>query len=407
MSSSIEFLLQKYGISPKTSFQSYSNVPSRSNQSPLKSSDLSSTLELELQRAKSEIADLKSQITSLNLQKDKELTLKTLDLDSEFKFQLSKSRGLEDQVTFLKTQMEFYETENKKMQEQFFIEKENWMLQMESLKRQLQYKQIEGNSSSSSVKLEKEENRMLREQVMQLKNNEVELNCELDELRRAFDREKGKMQESVGLKDIEMKTCSGEFQLVLQQMKQEQERLQQACANLNGNVCEKDKKIKELENVLRLSEEAREALKKQQMATQDFIKDVVSVNEQLVGSLQKSSNPKNKKRTNSASRKSNTLPKPFQDEDSQRKKVSIPSYLNNESKIQETIQNLEEEIQEINSNYKKLLIKTNDGSSDYLKYKEEIDNLAKLLEEKSKTLFAAKRKYSSMVREKIINKAIN
>lgn len=404
MSSSIEFLLQKYGISPKNSCQSYSNL--HSHQSPLRSSDLSSTLELELQRAKSEITDLKSQITSLNLQKDKELTLKTLDLDSELKFYSNKNRSLEEQVTFLKTQMEFYETENKKMQEQFFIEKENWMLQMESLKRQLQYKQIEGNSSISSVKLEKEENRMLREQMMQLKNNEVELNCELDELRRAFEREKNKMQESVSLKDIEMKTCVGEFQLTLQQMKQEKEKLQQVCANLNGDLNEKDKKIKELENVLRLSEEAREALKKQQTATQDFIKDVVSVNEQLVGSLQKSSNPK-KKRSNSTSKKSKTLPKHFQDEDPVRKKVSVPSYLNNESKIQETIQNLEEEIQEINSNYKKLLIKTNDGSSDYLKYKEEIDNLAKLLEEKSKTLFAAKRKYSSMVREKIINKAIN
>ena len=161
--------------------------------------------------------------------------------------------------------------------------------------------------------------------------------------------------------------------------------------------------------MIRLSEEAREALKKQQMATKDFIKDVISVNEQLVGSLSKEAKPRSKKRSSSAQRNKSAMSvkTPREEAPSIKQKVLVPSYLNKEGKLQDTIQNLEDEIAEINSNYKRLISKTQDGTSDYLKCKEEIDKLARLIDEKSKALFAAKRKYSSMVREKIINEAIN
>jgi chromosome segregation ATPase len=415
MSSSVEFLLQKYGISPKSSQPRPSNLSQGSLESPIdlktspmRSSELSPSLEIDLQRCKSEITDLKSQITSLKLQKEKEVTLKVMESESDLKLQLGRNQNLEDQIIFLKSQLEFFESESRRSHDQFLIEKESWVLQTENLKRQLQYKQIEGNSSSSSVKLEKEENRILREQLVHLKKNEQELLNERAELKRELERERNRLKETVEIKDIEVKSHLGEAELNLQQVRLENEKLHQLCTELNLNLNEKDRKIKELETVVRLSEEAREALKKQQMATQDFIKDVVSVNEQLVDSLQK--DPKSRKKRSTSARKNKSSPslRSSKDEEpSMRKKVSVPSYLNKEGKLQDTIQTLEEEISEINNKYKRLVAKTQDGTSDYLKSKEEIDRLAKSIDEKSKTLFAAKRRYSSMVREKIINEAIN
>ena len=415
MSSSIEFLLQKYGISPKSS-QNHPTPSFISSQmtpdckiSLMRSSELSPSFDLELERAKNEISDLKSQITSLKLQKEKEVTLKVLEIESDYKLAQGRNKSLEEQINFLKSQLEFFKNETRRQQEQYSIEKENWMLQSENLKRQLQYKQIEGNSSSSSAKLEKEENRMLREQLTQLKQNEQGMLNEMNDLKKEIDRERNRMKENVEVKDIEFKSQSEELELVIQQHKQDNEKLHHLCSELNQSLSDKDKKIRELENIIKLSEEAREALKKQQMATQDFIKDVVSVNEQLVGSLSKEAKPRGKKPSARAKKtKSAVSLKTSREEDSSiRQKVSIPSYLNKEGKLQDTIQNLEDEITEINSKYKRLINKTQDGSSDYLKCKEDIDKLAKLIDEKSKTLFAAKRRYSSMVREKIINEAIN
>lgn len=415
MSSSIEFLLQKYGISPKNSqtlpsqsFKESQLTPDR-QKSPMRSSELSPSLDLELQRAKSEIFELKSQIASLQLQKEKEATLRLLEIESDLKIVKGHNKNLEEQVVFLKSQIEFFENESRRQQEQYLIEKENWVLQSENFKRQLQYKQIEGNSNSSSAKMEKEDNKMLREQLAQLKQTEQERLNEINDLKKEINRERNKMKECNDIKDIEYKSQSGEFDLVLQQLQEDNDKLNHLCSELNQSLNEKNKRIRDLENVIRLSEEAREALKKQQMATKDFIKDVISVNEQLVGSLSKEAKPRSKKRSSSAQRNKSAMSvkTPREEAPSIKQKVLVPSYLNKEGKLQDTIQNLEDEIAEINSNYKRLISKTQDGTSDYLKCKEEIDKLARLIDEKSKALFAAKRKYSSMVREKIINEAIN
>lgn len=431
MEPTIEFLLQKYGISPKdqSSPSSRNYLKSQSSlreiydqKSPMHASKIQEKQksldlhhydnEVEIQRLKTEISDLKAKINSMNLQKDKEMTIKTLEIESELKMLASKNRNLDEQNTFLKSQLDFYEAENKRSHEQYLLDKDNWTLQCENIKRQLQYKNIEENSASQSVKIEKEENKNLREQVLKLRNIENDLNEEMGALKKAFDREKQEYRDKLRLAEEEIKSIQDEYELTMQQQKQENEKLKSMLGNQNSIISDFEKKIKELEHINRLSEEAREALKKQQQATQSFIKDVVSVNEQLVDSLKKEPKkpPSHKERSTSSKRiksSQSTSSIKAKDEENSRKRVALPSYLNQENKLQQQISDLENEIADINKNYKQLLDDTHEGSSDYMKLKVELDGISKVLDEKSKILFSAKRRYSTMVREKLFAKAFN
>ena len=85
-----------------------------------------------------------------------------------------------------------------------------------------------------------------------------------------------------------------------------------------------------------------------------------------------------------------------------RKKVSAPSYLKSEEKLQDLISSLEREIEDINTHYRRLLQTSQEGGSGYLTLKKELDDMAKVLDEKTKSLFSAKRRYSTIIREKMM-----
>ena len=427
MEPNIDILLQKYGInpkdqqnniSPKEPYKSYnfsqdyesrqqSIQPLLNKIKQLESSTLDT--ETENQRLKTEISDLKSRIYSISLQKENELSLKTFELENDLKLLLVKSKSLEDQNSFLKSQIEFYESENKRSSEQFSIEKENLVLQIENFKRQIKYKQIEENSAASSVRIEKEENKNLRDQILKIRENEKNLAEEHKKMVKTFEKEKQEYIEKLQIAKEEAKDLSNDYEILVQELKQENDKLKSVCGSQNSCIANLEKKIKELEHMNELSEEARQALKKQQIATQDFIKDVVSVNEQLVSSLKKaprkSPAPKSKEKSPLHKSKNSfsavNLKPPF-DEKKMRKKVSAPSYLKSEEKLQDLISNLEREIEDINTHYRRLLQTSQEGGSGYLTLKKELDDMAKVLDEKTKSLFSAKRRYSTIIREKMM-----
>ena len=428
MEPNIDHLLQKYGISPKDQQNNYSSnnfirlhaiskeFENKSQTTPatplqdkinlLESKNLE--YESEIQRLKSEVNDLKSKLNNFHLQKQKEMTLRNLELDSEFKLTHGKLKTLEGQNAFLKTQLEFYEEENKRSQEQYYIDKENWILQCENLKRQLQYKQIDGSSTGQSVKIEKEENKALRDQISRISVSEKALFDENCELKKLLERDKQEYKDKIQLAEREIKSLKDDYEISLQEIQHENEKLKNICGSQNASVAALEKKIAELENANIISEEARESLKKQQEATRYFIKDVVSVNKQLTESLKKEPTKAPKPRKSEKSGLAKRI-KPSSStsslkgaEKKQRNMASIPSYLNQEYKMQLQIQELENEVAGINMKYKELLKNPQDGSFDYQTLKSELDSVAKALDEKGKELFSAKRRYSSIVRDKMM-----
>ena len=77
--------------------------------------------------------------------------------------------------------------------------------------------------------------------------------------------------------------------------------------------------------------------------------------------------------------------------------------ISNQDKIQERVlkervKKLEQEITNVNKDYRKLINSTRPGSTGYFRYKQEIDKLAKALEVKSKNLYDVKNKYSNLIR---------
>ena len=285
------------------------------------------------------------------------------------------------------------------------------MLQHENLKRELQYVKIEENSMTQSVKIEKEENKALREQILTAKNTENSLIEDNKSLKKIIEKEKESYREKIKLAEEDLKNLQDDYELSIQELKQENEKLKSICGMQNASIADYDKKIRELEHMNKLSEEARDALKKQQEAAKYFIKDVVSVNEQLVDTLKKEpkktpplpkKNDKSPLPTKLKSSSSASNLKTTTEEKPSRKRVLVPSYLNQEGKLQEQIQSLENEIYEINSKYKKMLRNSEEGA-DYIQMKADLDSMAKALDEKSRILFNAKRRYSNMIREKIMN----
>ena len=145
MEPSIEYLLQKYGISPKDQQNNYSFKDSARSQISFKETENKSLTvsakpiqdkikllesynieyETENQRLKSEISDLKSKMHGLMLQKEKEASNKNIELDSQLKILSGKNKSLEEQNAFLRSQIDFYEEENKRSTEQYLIDKEN------------------------------------------------------------------------------------------------------------------------------------------------------------------------------------------------------------------------------------------------------------------------------------------
>jgi myosin heavy subunit len=427
MEPSIELLLEKYGITSKDQrFQKPSKDLPRP-QSSVKDHPRASTsplqekikllehynfeYETEIQRLKSEISDLKFKLNSSSLQNEN--TIKTLELESEVKLLTGKIKNFEDQNNFLKTQLEFYEAENKRTLDQYTIDKENWILQYENLKRQYQQKQIGENANTQSVKIDKEENKHLRDQVSKLRNTEKILSEEIRDLKKNIEKDREDYRSKMKLGEQEIKNLQDDYEISIQELKQENEKLKNICSFQNNSISECEKKIRELERIKKLSEEAREALKKQQQATEYFIKDVVSVNGQLVDTLKKDprkssiskdyepSSSSSFKRLKSSSSSSGLKTAP--EDKNARKRVSVPSYLNNEIKLQEQVSELENEIAEINTKYKTLLQTSENENSDYLKLKKDLDGMAKLIDEKNKNLFAAKRKLSSLLRQKMMN----
>ena len=105
MEPNIDYLVQKYGISPKDQQNNYSSsnsirlhapskefehkpqsTPGKPLQEKLRQPESSNfEYESEIQRLKSEVNDLKSQINTLHLQKEKERTLRSIELESEIK----------------------------------------------------------------------------------------------------------------------------------------------------------------------------------------------------------------------------------------------------------------------------------------------------------------------------------
>lgn len=419
MEPNIELLLEKYGMGIK---DSKSGSRSQAHLRPLESKpsfgpfqdkikqleNYNFEYEAEIQRLRSEISDLKAKNNSFLLQK--ETNVRGMESDSELKFLTGKAKNLEEQNSFLKNQLDFYEAENRRTQEQHEIDKENWVLQWENLKRQLQYRQIEENSSSQSVKIEKEENKSLRDAITRLRNTEKQLLDENNDLKNRLEKEKFQYKEKIKVAENEIKNLQDDYEISLRETQHENEKLKGICASQNVSIVSLEKKIEELERINKLSEEARDALRQQREATKFFIKDVVSVNQQLADSLKKDSKRSSAskkeekvfsgKKLKSSSSASNLKVK--NDEKGIRKRVSVPSYLNQENKLQGQISELESEIGEINKKYKMLLKNPQEGSFDYPALKAEMDSIAKALDEKSKKLFTAKRRYSSIIREKMM-----
>ncbi|CAG9313577.1 unnamed protein product [Blepharisma stoltei] len=372
----------------------------------------------------------------------KDLEKKCYELDQALQTKNNLIGKLEDQIGFLNTQCGFAEGENKRFQEQYAIDKENWSLQVEHFKKMLATKNDSEESSLEALRAEQAKNRNLEEKILE-KDEVIEaLNEEIYQLRQNLDSERDIHQKNLEVLEDELRRTKLDLNDKTIRLDDLNKSYQDTLSKQSTEIEELKLHIAELNKINFLSEEARNALKHEHMETQHFVKDIVSVNEQLVDSLKRESQAKllleNASRERSLSnkpikkhkkkfsaslkksivnktQKSNAHKREYSRESSierssrgftPKRHVKSPSYLKNnkneEKELEYEIKELDKEISKYNGMYKQLLLMSNDGSRDLGALKAELDDISAKMEEKSKMLYSLKRKHQAILREKML-----
>ncbi|CAG9316921.1 unnamed protein product [Blepharisma stoltei] len=372
---------------------------------------------------------------------EKDLEKKCYECDQVLKAKNALIIKLEDQVGFLNTQCEFIEKENKRVQAQYKIDKENWALQAEHFKKLLNSKNNSEESSLEALSAEKAKNRNLEGKILEKDIMIDSLNEEIYELQQNLDSQKEINKKNTDRLEEELRKTKLE-------LNDKERRLEEANRNYQEMITKKETEIRELRlhiselnKMNNLNEEARNALKREHIETRHYVKDITEINEQLVDSLKRENQVKfllnNSMRERSLSSKSSKKRKKFamslkkpsfkkipktskhkrevsEGSSSERsskgftprRHVKSPSYLdsnkNKERELEFRIQELDREISQLNGMYKQLLLMSDDENRDLGSLKAQLDDISGKMEEKSKILYSLKRKHQGMLREKML-----
>lgn len=293
---------------------------------------------------------------------------------------------VEGSNVYMQTQIGCYEKEIRKLNDKVEVERKDWARQVELLKSELERLKKGGIYKE---KLEVDGYDKLKQEIFVQDMRKNALFEENLQLRTRFEEEKQNFIDKLTQKDE-----------IIEKLQSELEKTQKVNESLK-EVCRKqqfDIKIlcEEAENLTKSCEKISNLNTKRKPASVTFSNSHYihkSQKEKKVpdSALSKSVYHKKCKNPNFTSSISSN------NQDFGRKNIYVGYDTNQELFLKNKVKNLETEIAEVNKDYKKLLTSTKPGSQTYLKYKKQINNIAKMLETKSKSLYKDKRRYSSLI----------
>lgn len=369
---------------------------------------------LESQKKRLEI-DL--QATVLRFQKEKDLLqskislLESSERSSKEELQkisqeLTKSASIpkdsSEKLLFLESQVEFLTKENKRLAEQYKLDKENWELRLENLKK--------------GGKLESPINPKTSMQLSKAESRIQALTSEVEDLKLRNDQQKINYQQKLDYVQSEVKKLKAEEEKYIKELETKNKENEEIIAQLN-------KKVKEIEGMMKKNLEKKSAEKKKvelKIPEQKSMEKSLSVSEQLSKSFKNAliQSPVGRRKVPVSNRRSSSSIKDADSEKSIKKKTvsrdssaekchpaparvhnKVPSYLRKENQSN-NIDLLEKEIAVLTGRYKYLL-QMSQEASELQSLKTEITKVANEIESKSNQLFSLKKKQKEFLMQQV------
>lgn len=367
---------------------------------------------LESQKKRLEI-DL--QATILRFQKEKDLlqtkisVLESSEKSSKEELQkirhdLSKSPSIpkdsSEKLLFLESQVDFLTKENKRLTEQYKLDKENWELRLENLKKGGKPE----SSDKSSLLLNKAESRILA------------LTSEIEDLKSKNDQQKLNYQQKLDYVQSEVKKLKAEEEKYIKELENKNKENEETIAQLT-------KKVREIEGLMKKNAEKKGIEKKKvelKIPEQKSMEKSLSVSDQLSKSFKSSliQSPVGRRKVPVSNRRSSSSIKEGDSERSTKKKTvsrdssaekshpaparvhnKVPSYLRKENQSN-NIDLIEKEIAVLTGRYKYLL-QMSQEASELQSLKTEITKVANEIESKSNQLFSLKKKQKEFLMQQV------
>lgn len=361
------------------------------------------------------IAELKSSESSLKVQ--------VATLQNDMLKTQQKSSEANDKHAFFNSQIEFLTKENKRINDQYKIDKENWELKLKTLEKSSKGPEDKDNFKSL-LQLNKAEAKIL------------ELNNEISELKGKNEQQKQNYQKKLDFVDGEIKKLKQEEEKYIKELEEKNKNNEEIINQLNKRIKEIEKLVtnkegdkkstplrnprqKSLDNKSEKSQSVSEKLSrssKSPLIQSPKVKPSKNAlqNKRANTYLKESSSNKDiaKRKTplkepsvdiKSANKIGNTREKDDKivNLPSSRMLNKAPSYLRKENQ-HNNIEIIEKEIAVLTGRYKYLLQMSQDAS-DVVSLRNEITKVAGEIEDKSNTLFAVKKKQQDFLKQQIRN----
>ncbi|OMJ82885.1 hypothetical protein SteCoe_16279 [Stentor coeruleus] len=359
------------------------------------------------------ITELKSSESSLKVQ--------VATLQNDMLKTQQKSNETNDKHAFFNSQIEFLTKENKRINDQYKIDKENWELKLKTLEK-LSKAPEDKEDIKSLIQLNKAEAKIL------------ELNNEISELKNKNEQQKQNYQKKIDFVDGEIKKLKQEEEKYIKELEEKNKNNEEIINQLN-------KRIKDIEKLVENKEEGKKSTplrNPRQKSLDNKSEKSKSVSEKLSRSSKSPllQSPKAKpiksalqnKRANTYLKESSSnkdigkmktpIKEPIVDiksnknigntkekDDKIRNLPSsrilnkAPSYLRKENQ-NNNLEVLEKEIAVLTGRYKYLLQMSQDAS-DVVSLRNEITKVAGEIEDKSNQLFAVKKKQQDFLKQQI------
>ncbi|OMJ88385.1 hypothetical protein SteCoe_9704 [Stentor coeruleus] len=379
-------------------------------------------LEIDLEathhRFKSEKASLQQKISELT-SSESSLKSQVLSLQKELSKISQLSNDTNDKQAFFNSQIDFLTRENKRINDQYKIDKENWEFKVKNLEKP-QKGQEEKDEIKTLVQLNKAESKIsqLTSEIVELK---VKNEMQKQNYQKRIDLIEGEVKklrqdEQKYIKELEEKNKNNDK--IISQLKKRIADIEKAVENTEPEkktVAHKNSRQKSLEKKSGGSQSLSEKLSRSskspiiQSPKGKVIKNLLPLKRSNSNLKESSSIKEMSKRKTPVKDLNNDWPvkKPHRKDkedkiinsNNQRVHNKTPSYLRKENQSC-NIEGLEKEIAVLTGRYKYLLQMSQDAT-DVMSLKNEINKVAGEIEEKSNQMFNLKKKQQEFLRQQI------
>ncbi|CAG9326321.1 unnamed protein product [Blepharisma stoltei] len=285
-------------------------------------------------------------------------------------------KQLQDKVNFLKSRCDFMESENKRLSEQYEIDKESWNIQVEHFKKQMECKNKEnfGENSNKSlyeiIKTKEKENEELNGALNNYKDAIEKYQLKIEKIEGDLDNIKAEQDEKISRLEEENKFLKNKLLESKKCMK----------THKSSKTTKRDKSRPSCtDKSLKKSQKERSVSAKRSNSSKRSTKSI-KIPVVTIEKLKRSE----KESTTTSERSSGSTPR-------RHGHVRVPSYLKkskNANDKSSQMQDIENEISELNGRYRILLHLSQDDTYDLTSLRKELVEVASEIDRKSKILFS-------------------